>query len=93
MNKYVLLAVFFASTVHAEGEMRATLQSAESAICRDNANKAQCVVAVQKLIYAVNKVTELNENCKKSSGDFGIQQQCKQSDEAIGYINSLGNKQ
>ncbi|UYU30270.1 hypothetical protein [Siccibacter colletis] len=91
MKKYLLMFLFATSASHAAGEMTSTLKSAESAICRDNSNKAQCEVAVQKLMFAVNKVTELNENCKKS--DVGIKAQCQQSEEAIGYIESLGTKQ
>lgn len=94
MRKTILLLALSCSlsVAHANSDMRSTLQASENAICQDNAKKEQCITAVQKLMFAVSKVTELNENCKKPNGNVGIEQQCQQSEEAIGYINSLVNK-
>lgn len=88
-----LVAMLLPLSACAESDdMKSTLQQSETAICRDNPNKEKCIVTVQRLMYAVSKVTELNDNCKSTNGNVGIQAQCRQSEQAIGYINSLDAK-
>lgn len=70
------------------------LKMSPSVICKDHAEKQQCMVAIQATMVAVYNITSLSEHCEstaeaqKSKMNGQLKEQCAAAKEITDYLKS-----